>query len=86
MGFSFILNNTVMKPSLQVLTEYELQKITREAISLLENPGIRVLNGEGLELLSAAGAKINHTDMIASIPERIIHDDPEKLSASILAL
>ncbi len=74
MGFYIIRNIRFMKPSLQVLNEKEEQKIIQEAIGLLENPGITILNAEGLDLLSEAGARVDQDKMVASIPERIIHD------------
>jgi trimethylamine--corrinoid protein Co-methyltransferase len=62
----------IQSTGLPVFSDQVVDQIIDEAIELLSNPGVRVHNQEGLSILASAGAKIDFTNQVVSIPREII--------------
>ena len=61
----------LMRPKLNFLSDKILKQIIEEGFALLMNPGIQVKNEEGLNILADAGAEIDWKTKIARIPEKV---------------
>lgn len=72
-----------MFAGLNILSKNDLDNIIDEGIALLKNPGIRVYSESGLKLLGQAGAQINWSDYIASIPQDLIDESLKSVPSEI---
>jgi trimethylamine--corrinoid protein Co-methyltransferase len=61
-----------MRPELRILSEDLIRRILEEGFQLLVDPGVRIHNSQALDLLASAGAQVDRSSQIASIPEPIV--------------
>jgi trimethylamine--corrinoid protein Co-methyltransferase len=69
----------MMQPKVELLTDELVQRILDEAYQLLTIPGVKVQSAEARTLLAEAGAQVDQTSEVASIPRQVV----EKCLASV---
>ena len=60
-----------MQPKLQLLMPELVQWVLDEAFQLLRSPGVKVQSAGARELLAQAGAQVNESREVVSIPETV---------------
>jgi trimethylamine--corrinoid protein Co-methyltransferase len=62
-----------MQPNITLLSDELVKRILDEAFQLLIYPGIKLQSPAARQLLESAGAKIDHENEIAHIPEKLVY-------------
>jgi trimethylamine--corrinoid protein Co-methyltransferase len=61
-----------MQPTLELLTQAQIQRILDEAFQLMLQPGIKVRSAEARQLLAAAGAQTDADSEVVQLPESLV--------------
>jgi len=62
------------KPSINFLSQDELDAIHNASLEVLENAGIKVMSDKALDILKKAGAKVDYEANHATIPGDLVEE------------